>query len=677
MIIDFSFSDKEKEFFKTYIEFLKKYYKEPQKLQIFLELKALEQGIENLNEVIEKFNEFLRVYLFFKTQRVELEKIVEIPHDIISILKEYPYFVEYEAQYNFPHAAIYRGFKWRPPFVIAAGNDGLVRIWKYQNGKFIFLKEIGEKIQKFVAYEIFKDHLFYAKDGILKVFYLPSGKLVKEIDTGNDIKALNLDNGRLYLYKVFGKLAIKQNVDLQDGKVIFGPADPVAPNMVSTGEVDVITVERKLLRLKNGKLYLFTGEKKQTAIKLQKENIYKIGFPINDILVLNQIAILGVDGTSPLIFDLQREEVSSKLEIPVIHTYRIKKNPTCEEIALSHSDNLISVWDISTLQPKKILEGYNIDVLALDYSPDGKYLAASGESIAINIWNTETWEKTVDIDLPTEGITALAFSEDGKYLAAGGEDGVIYLLNTETWNIEDKLDFHEECVSDLLFFGNKLISASWDGKAVLWNLETKDVEKILESSDDRVWRLALSQDKRLLAIADWEGKVSVLNTYSWEVVEHFIDESGVNAVFFGKDKLLIGRKNGLLEVIALIEEETVKESGIKDISANPSENAKGVVTFDGNVLIFTEKNALNIWNSIGDRVFYAKFKNEPEKVENLREPRLEVKVLPDTYIVRKDTNFFGAKDWEKYVNIIKGLEIVENKALFLKEITKPELLKEL
>ena len=676
MLTDFSFTDKEKQFFDIYTQLLGKYFKEPQKLKFFLEIKAIDLGIENLEEVLKKFEEFLRTYLFFKSLRPKLEEILPVPQNVVSVLKEYPYFVEYECNYNFPEEAIYRGFKWREPLLLAGGNDGLVRVWKYQNGKFQLLRQLGEKSGIFPAYELYKDHLFYASGGTLVVYYLPSGKTVAKVDTGQKITTLNLEGEKLFLYKRVGNIAIKQNVEIEDGKVVFGPADPIAPNTISSGESDMVAVDNKLLRIKDGKIVLFTGEKRETQLKLEKENVFKVGFPINDIYLINNSAILGIDGGSPIVFDIEKGETITRLDIPVSHTYRVKKNPTSDEIALSHHDNLVSVWDLNTLQPKKILESYFIDVLALDYSPDGKLLAAAGEGNTINLWNTETWEKLNDIELPVEGTTALTFSQDGKYLAVGGGEGAIYLINTQTWEVEKKLEYHEDLISDLLFIGDKLVSASWDGKAVLWNTETGEAERILESSNDRVWRLALSQNGKLLAIADWEGKVTVLDTSNWEPVDHFIDESGVNAVYFSKDKLLIGRKDGTLEVIALKEEEKFTESGIIPISENPSEEAVGVTTFDGNILVYTERNKLCIWNSTGDRVFFAHCEGGAKEVENLREPKLEIKVLPRTYILRKDGYFFGGKMWEDYINILKGLEIVEDKGPFLKEITKPELLKE-
>jgi len=221
-----------------------------------------------------------------------------------------------------------------------------------------------------------------------------------------------------------------------------------------------------------------------------------------------------------------------------------------------------------------------------------------------------------------------------------------------------------------------LVSASWDGRALLWNLESGEVEKLLQSGEDRVWKLALSEDKLHLAVADWEGKVSIYSTKNWKEVAHFIDKEGVTAISFGTDHLAIGRKDGTVELVELQAEEEVSQN-IVEISSQLSEKAKGVVPFDGNLIVYTEGGKLGAWNSEGKKVFGATVKGTLENVENLREPHLHLEVLPDTYIVEEGGYFFGAKGWENYIQVLKGLEIIEDKGEFLKEVVKPDLLKEL
>ena len=156
----FSFSAEEKKFFEIYQELLIKYYNQPQKLSLLLELKALELGLENYPQLVEKFHEFLREYLFFKSKRSELENILPIKPQLVNVLKKYPYFVEYRITFTFPSSAVYRGFKWRKPLLLAGGNDGKVRVWRYIGENFHFLGELGEEAGKFPAYELYRGTSF-------------------------------------------------------------------------------------------------------------------------------------------------------------------------------------------------------------------------------------------------------------------------------------------------------------------------------------------------------------------------------------------------------------------------------------------------------------------------------------------------------------------------------------
>jgi WD40 repeat protein len=672
----FSFSAEEKKFFEIYQELLIKYYNQPQKLSLLLELKALELGLENYPQLVEKFHEFLREYLFFKSKRSELENILPIKPQLVNVLKKYPYFVEYRITFTFPSSAVYRGFKWRKPLLLAGGNDGKVRVWRYIGENFHFLGELGEEAGKFPAYELYRGHLFYAVGSKLNVYYLPSGKLVKSLEVGKPITSLKLEGDNLYLFKRVGDIAIKQGLELREGEVYFGPADPIAPSQVETGETDTAAVEKKLLKIKGGKIYLLTAERREVKLSFEKGETYEVGYPVNDILPMRNILILALSGSPPAILDLEEGKPKGKLSLPVTHTYRARKNPIRDEIALSHTQNLISIWDLNTLQPVKVLEGYFIDAIALDYSPDGKLIAAGGEGRDVNIWNTESWEMVKDLELPEEGITALKFSPDGRYLAVGAGNE-IYLVNTENWSVEKNLSYHEGLIADLTFIGDKLVSAGWDGKALLWNTESGEVERIIESSEDRIWKVLPIEGGKYLAVADWGGKVTVYQTEDWSLVAAFPVEGQPTALAADRDRLYIGRKDGKIQTVRLEREESLASEGVTELSLDPSERAVGIATFDGNLLSYTAKGNLRIWNPAGDKVFSAKVEGELKEAENLREPRLELKIFKDTYVVRKDNYLFGGKGWENYVAVIKGLEPVENKTPFLKEITKRELLEEL
>jgi len=74
------------------------------------------------------------------------------------------------------------------------------------------------------------------------------------------------------------------------------------------------------------------------------------------------------------------------------------------------------------LEPVQTLRGHRDSVLAVAFSPDGKWLASGGKDSTIRIWNTRTWESSEPIEVPPHRVIALAFSPDSATLASSWSD---------------------------------------------------------------------------------------------------------------------------------------------------------------------------------------------------------------------------------------------------------------
>jgi len=300
MVFEITLTDEEKSFFKTYQEILKEFGNTPEKISTYLELKAFESGIKNLKQTLDKFNEIFRLYLFFKSKRPELEQKYGIDPKAVEILKRYPEFVEYKVGYTFPNPSYYEGFKWRPPFLLASGDDGKVRIWKLKDGRFHFLKEIGEERSGKALFEIWGKYLFYVSGNLLKVFNAESGKVVDFIEFENPINGINLELGRVVIYKTTGGFGIKQSISIRDGKIVFGPAEPLAAMGLQSGEENTLEIENRLLKVKDGQIILFGGAEKEEIIQFKHLNQINLNLPLNDIYVIGDKAIIAPSGREPL-----------------------------------------------------------------------------------------------------------------------------------------------------------------------------------------------------------------------------------------------------------------------------------------------------------------------------------------------------------------------------------------
>ena len=100
-------------------------------------------------------------------------------------------------------------------------------------------------------------------------------------------------------------------------------------------------------------------------------------------------------------------------------------------------------------------QGHTLRVMAIDYSPDGKYLASGSKDKTVKIWNTVSGKLVRTLFGHTDILYTVKYSPDGKYLAAASRDNTIKI-----WNVTSGELIHTFVRSSYIF----RISYSPDGK---------------------------------------------------------------------------------------------------------------------------------------------------------------------------------------------------------------------
>ena len=146
-------------------------------------------------------------------------------------------------------------------------------------------------------------------------------------------------------------------------------------------------------------------------------------------------------------------------------------------------DGEIQMWDVATGEALVAFvdptERENLgSISALAFSPDRALLAA-GTRDRIHLWEVDTAHKLLSINAehtrggrPTNSSAApLAFSPDGAVLVNGLNIGTIQLWNVKTGDKIAVLDEHTQGVSTLAFSpdGTMLVSTAADGTILLWD----------------------------------------------------------------------------------------------------------------------------------------------------------------------------------------------------------------
>ncbi len=198
-------------------------------------------------------------------------------------------------------------------------------------------------------------------------------------------------------------------------------------------------------------------------------------------------------------------------------------------------------------------------ILALAYSPDGRYLAGGSLTGEIKIWQFKDKREGEGYSLHLECrghsdlVSTVAYSPDGKLLASGSYDRTVRLWDSSNGGKLMVLSGHSDTVQSVAFSpdGRLLASGSFDGSIRLWRVATGELVATLEGHTGWVWSVAFSPDGNRLVSGSFDGTVRLWQTNS-------VDENNV----FQPGTVLIDQTDWVTGVIFSRDGQTIYTSGI-------------------------------------------------------------------------------------------------------------------
>ena len=150
------------------------------------------------------------------------------------------------------------------------------------------------------------------------------------------------------------------------------------------------------------------------------------------------------------LWDMSTYQVIKTLEGHTDRIFSISINAQRKLMASGGDDKIIKIWSMETFQEIKSLTGHENYINNISFSHDGKLMISCSNKVII-VWDAETFQevkKFTDLYYSAEDVT---FSPDSKYFAAGLGGEYIKIWNSKTFNCELELRGHENYIKSICF----------------------------------------------------------------------------------------------------------------------------------------------------------------------------------------------------------------------------------
>jgi WD40 repeat protein len=186
-------------------------------------------------------------------------------------------------------------------------------------------------------------------------------------------------------------------------------------------------------------------------------------------------------------------------------------SPNGTQLACAGGNGSVRLWDVGSGQVLRVLEERSHMMISFAWSPDGRQLIIAGGDRTVRLWDVTNGQVLLVLEGHTGEVSGVALRSDGRQLASVGRDSTVRLWDAANGQVLQVLEGHSGDVNSVAWSpdGRQLASAGRDSTVRLWDAASGQALRVLEGHSHGVLSVAWSPDGKQLVSAARDGMVRV------------------------------------------------------------------------------------------------------------------------------------------------------------------------